>query len=214
LFQAGAQDNANGQPLSISIKAIPGLQYDLVRFVVQPGAKVTITLANTDDMSHNLLITRPGARMEVVTSAMQLAAKGPERNFIPANEQVLWSIPVLSPGQVKSLTFKAPSDPGVYPYVCTYPGHGFVMFGAMYVIGEGQMPDISTDVNIPESRRKDSTGAKHEAKAEHVTENSPGHPYALTPPYLYRVFVDGGQPCRHRGPASLRTFLLLGCRNL
>jgi putative heme-binding domain-containing protein len=32
------------------------------------------------------------------------------------------------------LSFTAPKEPGVYPYVCTYPGHWRRMYGALYVV--------------------------------------------------------------------------------
>ena len=32
------------------------------------------------------------------------------------------------------LTFSAPEQVGVYPYICTYPGHWRRMFGALYVV--------------------------------------------------------------------------------
>src|SRR3954469_15067797 len=78
---------------SVSIKAVNGLQYDLVRFKVKPGSKVKITLTNASDMSHNLLVTKPGARENVINSAKQLAEKGPQMDFIPRIDAVLWSIP-------------------------------------------------------------------------------------------------------------------------
>lgn len=109
---------------SIYIKAVSGLQFDVVRFQVKPGAKVRLVLTNTDDMSHNLLITKPAAREIVVNAALKLEAQGPKLNFIPALPEVLWSIPVLSPDQAQSITFTAPKAPGAYPYVCTYFGHG------------------------------------------------------------------------------------------
>ena len=125
------------KPVVISLKAITGLQYDLARFSVKPGTKVKLILTNSDDMSHNLLFTKPGARQLVVDEALKMGDKGPELNYIPQLPEVLWSIPVLSPGESKMLEFTAPEKPGVYPYVCTYPGHGFVMYGAMYVMQEG-----------------------------------------------------------------------------
>ena len=185
-------------PNTISIKAITGLQYDLVRFKVKPGSKVRILLNNVSDMSHNLLIIRPGTRLEVVNAALQLAEKGPQMDYIPKMEAVLWSIPLISPGQMKSVTFTAPVQPGIYPYVCTFPGHGFVMYGAMYVMEEGNMPDIKNDMNIPESRRQDNKVAgKKEANAEtHHMEKmeESSHPYTLVPPYLYHAFIEGVSP--------------------
>jgi azurin len=182
---------ADNTSISISIKAMVNLQYDVVRFKVKPGSKVKITLTNVSDMNHNLLITKPEMRLDVVNSAQQLAEKGPQMDYIPRSDAVLWSIPVVSPGQTKSITFTAPMQLGVYPYVCTYPGHGFVMYGAMYVTQDETLPDISIDLNIPESRRQDDvTKGKEGAQAG----NKSPHPYDLVPPYLYHVFIEGASP--------------------
>jgi putative heme-binding domain-containing protein len=42
----------------------------------------------------------------------------------------------LQPRESQRLSFNAPSNPGVYPYVCTYPGHWRRMFGALYVVDD------------------------------------------------------------------------------
>jgi plastocyanin len=105
----------------IYIKAIPGLQYDLPRFAVRPGMQVTLVLENTDDMAHNLLITQPGARMEVVAAAQALGTKGPELHYTPATPKVLWGTKVLEPGQKQTIQFRVPDTEAIYPYVCTYP---------------------------------------------------------------------------------------------
>jgi len=198
---------------SIVIETVDGLQYDVVRFKVKPGEKVKITLKNVSDMNHNLLIVKPGARLKVINAALALAEKGPQMDYIPKVSDVLWSIPLISNGQVKSVTFTAPSKAGVYPYVCTFPGHGFVMYGAMYVMQEGTMPDITKDKNIPESRRQEDKKNKND-KVSKVIKDDKGpekmgmhagnhqveestispHPYALTPPYLYHAFLDGVSP--------------------
>jgi len=178
---------------SISIKATNSLQYDVVRFKVKPGSKVKITLNNVSDMGHNFLITKPGQRLNVVNTAQQLAEKGPQMDYIPDIDAVLWSIPVISPGQTKSIKFTAPTQAGIYPYVCTYPGHGFIMYGAMYVTPDETLPDIRNDVNIPESRRQDDTTGGKENAQEKSANVSP-HPYNLIPPYLYHVFVEGASP--------------------
>jgi azurin len=178
----------------ISIKTLTTLQYDVVRFWVKPGSTVKITLDNASDMNHNLLITKPGARLDVVKAAEQLAEKGPQMDYIPRIDAVLWSIPIVSPGQTKSVTFTAPAQPGIYPYVCSYPGHGYIMYGAMYVTQEETLPEISKDLNIPESRRQDDSAKE---KKETQGENEPGsnaHPYDLVPPYLYHVYLEGASP--------------------
>lgn len=192
----------NAQPAdpvtNISIQAVAGLQFDIVRFTVKPGSRVKITLTNMDDMSHNFLITKPGARLAVVDAALKLEEKGPQMNYIPKTPEVLWSIPVLSPNQSQSITFTAPKEAGAYPYVCTYPGHGFVMYGVMYVSNDGKMPLMKADPNIPPSRQQDpdpSAVAKKDAHAGHSPEKPvAAHPYELVPPYLYRIFMEDASP--------------------
>lgn len=179
---------------TVEINAVGGLQYDLVRFKVKPGATIKIVLNNNDDMSHNLVITAPEAREEVVNAALKLGARGMEMDYVPRVKNVLWFVKILSPGETASVTFTAPKEAGVYPYVCTYPGHGYVMFGAMYVTDEA-LPDIKNDLNIPERNRiaegtKD--GDKHTGHSKQMTK--PPHPYPLTPPYLYRTFMPDAGP--------------------
>lgn len=43
---------AQSRDTTIYISAVGGLQFDLVRFQVEPGMKVKLTLANKDDMAH------------------------------------------------------------------------------------------------------------------------------------------------------------------
>ena len=178
---------------TISINAIAGLQFDVVQCKVKPGAKVKLVFTNADDMNHNLIITKPGARLEVVNEAQQLEERGPAMNYIPKSSGVLWSIPVLSPNQTQSVTFIAPTEIGAYPYVCTVPGHGFVMYGVMYITKDDNLPDIRSDNNIPPIRRQD-TGSEHKNAGHHPAEPNALHPYEPVPPYLYRVFMVDASP--------------------
>lgn len=196
----------------ISMKALTGLQYDQVRFGVKPGAKVKLTLTNSDDMSHNLVFTLPGKRQEVVDAALKLAEKGESLSYIPQLSSVLWSIPVISPGESMTITFTVPGKPGVYPFVCTYPGHGFVMYGAMYVT-DGALPPLKEDLNIPPARRSD--GLKVNSVDDHSAHGMKSHPYEEVPPYLYRTFIQDAGPAAIavRLPQSLSYFWDAGeCR--
>src|SRR5690606_35841306 len=138
-----------------------------------------------------------GKRESVVEAALNLAELGPQLEFIPKTDDVLWSTRVLAPGEEATLEIKVPSSEGIYPYVCTYPGHGTIMFGAMYVT-RGDLPDIKEDVNIPEQRRSASLGAGPNAEDHaHHKEEEVWHPYELVPPYWYRIFMP------ESGPASI-----------
>ena len=70
IFQANAQQPET-QVTVINIEAIPGLQYDKVRFSVSPGEKIKLVFTNKDDMGHNLLIIAPESRLEIVNAALR-----------------------------------------------------------------------------------------------------------------------------------------------
>jgi azurin len=131
---------------TLTIKAIAGLQYDTPRFRVQPGQAVELTLVNVDTMMHNLVITAPGKRMAVVQAAMKMGPDGPEQDYLPQSSDIIDATGVLNADESTTIRFNAPKDKGVYPYVCTFPGHGMVMYGAMYV---GQkMPPLAEDTHV------------------------------------------------------------------
>ncbi len=110
--------------------------FDKERLVVKAGKPVEIVFENTDLMPHNFVLVRPGALEEVGTQAeAQATAPGAlERNYVPESNKVLFSSRLLQPRQSQRLAITAPGKPGVYPYVCTYPGHWRRMYGALYVV--------------------------------------------------------------------------------
>lgn len=138
----------------IRIQALEGLRFDPVRFETRPGEAVRLVLENADvsGMQHNLLITQPDEREAVVQAALALGTRGPALEYVPESDLVLHATELLAQGEGATIEFIAPARPGVYPYVCTFPGHGFVMYGAMYVGVE--MPPLEADVNVPESARR------------------------------------------------------------
>jgi plastocyanin len=139
---AGAAD------VTVNVGVLPGLKFDPTRFAVAPGDHVTVLFHNGDEMIHNFVVTAPGQRLKVVAAGLALGADGPGRNFVPDLKEVLWSARALNPGENTELKFTAPTTEGIYPYVCTFPGHGFIMYGAMYVT-RGSLPPLESDPNVP-----------------------------------------------------------------
>jgi len=58
---------------------------------------------------------------------------GMAQQFVPAIPEVLFATALVDPGQTLTVQFRAPSEPGQYPFVCTFPGHWRVMNGILYV---------------------------------------------------------------------------------
>ena len=117
----------------IRIGTLPGLRFDVSNFSVRPGSEVEIVFRNTDEMLHNLVVTRPNARERVIQAALELGSNAADREFIPQTADVLWATRLVQTGQSFTLRFTAPKETGEYPYVCTMPGHGILMFGTMTV---------------------------------------------------------------------------------
>jgi putative heme-binding domain-containing protein len=114
------------------------MAYDKELLVVQAGKPLEIVLGNDDFMPHNFVITKPGA-LEEVGMLAEASAANPEfqaRQFVPNSNKVLLSSRLLQTRETQQLSFTVPATPGVYPYVCTYPGHWRRMYGALYVVAD------------------------------------------------------------------------------
>ena len=110
------------------------------QFSVRPGQPVKLIFLNPDATDHNLVLVQPGAMEEVGVAANAMARdpKNATSDFIPKEKQnlILEATPMIGPTRqslVHVLRFEAPQEPGVYPYVCTFPGHWIVMNGKMVV---------------------------------------------------------------------------------
>lgn len=162
---------------TLVVKAIAGMQYDLPRIQVRPGTRVTLILENYDDMAHNLVVTKPGARLTVVQQALKVSS---EKNYVPESPLVVAATKVVIPGASERITFRV--EEGTYSYVCTYPGHGFVMYGPLYATSK-PLPPLAKDVNLAPAV-KEKIGAVRE----------PAHAFTLEYPALYRTWVAGASP--------------------
>jgi len=124
------------------------MSYDQEVLVVQAGKPVEFLLENIDLMPHNFVITQIGA-MEEIGSLAEASAQQPAfaaQHFVPQSNKVLAASILLQPRQSQKLSFIAPTQPGVYPYVCTYPGHWRRMHGALYVV-----PDLDAYLENPDA---------------------------------------------------------------
>ena len=124
-----------GEPgQSLVISTLPGLKYDQSSLTVKAGSKVKLTFYNNDDMPHNIVFTTSGGADIVGKAAMALGLKGQEMDYVPHSGQVLFHSRLLGPGTSETIYFVAPEKPGMYMYVCTFPGHYQTMRGVLRVL--------------------------------------------------------------------------------
>ncbi len=103
------------------------MKFDTTDIAAKVGQKLTIHLTNDGSMpkaamAHNIVVLKPGTDVAAfVAAAGQHAAD----DYLPDGAQadhMLIHTKLLGPGEEDTITF-TPLVPGVYEYICTYPGH-------------------------------------------------------------------------------------------
>jgi putative heme-binding domain-containing protein len=130
----------------VRIECVPErMLYTVTRFTAQAGQPVKLVLTNPDATDHNLVIVQPGAQEEMGMAANEMARdpRNASSDFLPSDKKhlILQATPLIGPtrkSKIHVLRFQAPTEPGIYPYICTFPGHWVVMTGEMLVVTEEQ----------------------------------------------------------------------------
>ena len=112
------------------------MRYDTPFFAVEAGRPVQVVLHNDDLMPHNFVITTGGALQEVAIAGALLTQNPGGTPYVPKSDKVLQFTDMVQPRQQAKLTFTAPTEPGEYPYVCTFPRHWMRMYGVMIVVDD------------------------------------------------------------------------------
>ena len=114
------------------------MQFSVGTFTVKAGTTVTLTLRNTGQLpketfGHNVVVLKQGVSAKAYADAA-MAAK--DTDFVPADRagDVIAHTRLLGPGESDTITFTAPTEPGTYVYVCSFPGHYMTMQGTMQVV--------------------------------------------------------------------------------
>lgn len=112
---------------NFEVTANDTMKFSVTRIEVKAGQDVKITLTNIGNMpkaamGHNLVILKKGSDAKAFVDASVTAMA---TDYIPATlaDQVIAHTKLLGPKQTEELSFKAPTEPGEYPFVCTFPAH-------------------------------------------------------------------------------------------
>ena len=111
----------------IAISASDQMKFDTTDIAAKVGQKLTIVLTNDGSMpkaamAHNIVVLKPGTDVAAFVAA---ASKRTADDYIPDGEQashIVVHTKMLGPGEEDTIAF-TPAAPGVYEYVCTFPGH-------------------------------------------------------------------------------------------
>jgi azurin len=125
---AAAQADSNLQSVkNVTITASDNLHFNIESIVVQPGQTVHVVLKNQGTfprsaMGHNWVLLKAGIDP---TAYAVSAAAAPSEEYQPKTlaAETLATIPLLGAKETGEITFTAPSQPGKYGFLCSFPGH-------------------------------------------------------------------------------------------
>ena len=116
------------------------LGYDKTDLTVKAGQKIKLTLNNNGSIApqpHNFLLIKSGKEAAVGAQAnlMMTDPQGMAKGYIPeaSKADIIAHTKLVQPTQSDTIEFIAPTEPGDYPYMCTFPGHWLLMKGTMHV---------------------------------------------------------------------------------
>lgn len=114
-------------PRTIAMKGTDDMKYSVTKIQATPGEELRVVLTVTsamakDAMAHNFVLLDPSTDVNVFVTKAAVARK---TGFIPAalESKILAHTDLAGAGETVEVTFKAPTQPGTYAYVCTFPGH-------------------------------------------------------------------------------------------
>jgi azurin len=139
LLVAGCSKTQSAEPAAAAPAATPSgaavfaltandtMKYNLTRLEVASGQEVQLTLTNVgtlpkQSMAHNWILLQKGSDPAAYASA---AISHQAQDYFPPElaGEVLVHTKLLGPKQSDTITFKAPTEPGEYPYLCSFPAH-------------------------------------------------------------------------------------------
>lgn len=115
------------QAKTVTIEGKDNLTFSVEKITVEPGEKVTIKLVNNSSMpaaamSHNWVLLNLDADAKAFARA---AMQAKDNGYIPKDkaDEVIARTDLVAGGESDTVTFTAPSEPGKYDYICSFPGH-------------------------------------------------------------------------------------------
>lgn len=125
------------KPRVIEISGNDQMKFSLAEITAKPGESLEVVLTNVGQlpktvMSHNWVLLKPLTDDQIAALAGTAATKAPD--YLPDDKSsILAHTKTLGPKEADKVVFTAPTKPGEYTYICTFPGHFMLMRGKLIV---------------------------------------------------------------------------------
>lgn len=124
---AAAAKASAGAGRTIEITGSETMKYDVTEITAKPGEKLHVVLKAVGSMpkiamGHNFVLLKPGVSPQDVSTA---AFNARATDFVPVEmkDKIIAHTALAGGGETVDVTFNAPTKPGNYDYLCTFPGH-------------------------------------------------------------------------------------------
>lgn len=124
---AAAAPTPTAGPRTITIDGSDVMKFSVTSITAAPGEELRIVLSYTgampkEAMQHNIVFMQKGWDPDEFVPA---AANAKETDCVPPDmaSKVIAHSKLVAAGQKTEFTFKAPTEPGEYDYICSWPGH-------------------------------------------------------------------------------------------
>ncbi|AMY08803.1 Azurin precursor [Luteitalea pratensis] len=113
---------------AIEITGNDTMKFSVTEIVAKPGEKLSVTLVNIGttpkfSMGHNWLLLASGVDIQPFLVA---SAEAVTTDYVPRatnGGKILAATKLLGPKERDTVTFTAPTTPGRYEFLCSFPGH-------------------------------------------------------------------------------------------
>lgn len=112
---------------AVEITATDAMKFSVTEIHAKAGEALAVTLKNIGtmpkmSMGHNWVLLENGVDLDAFSGETGMAAK---TDYIPPayKDQILASTKLLGPGESDTARFFAPTKPGRYIFLCSFPGH-------------------------------------------------------------------------------------------
>ena len=119
----------------LRVHATTGLQFAEKELEIRIGERISLVFENPDVVPHNWVLGAMGSTGSLVEEANRMISEpgALARHYVPDSPEVLVHTRLVEPAKSTTIHFTAPTVPGDYPYLCSFPGHAMIMRGVLHV---------------------------------------------------------------------------------
>ena len=127
---SAAKSTSSRAARTVELTGGDNMKFDVTSIQAKPGERLHVVLKSTGTapkaaMAHNFVLLKADASPLEFNSA---AMNARETDFIPPDmkDKIIANTALAGPGETVDVTFTAPTKPGTYTYLCSFPGHFMV----------------------------------------------------------------------------------------